>query len=369
MRKIKYGIIGTGYFGAELGRILMDLEGAEITSIYDPENSDQIAKELKCDVSDSIEQLCSREDIDSVIVASPNSEHKKPVLLAAKNGKNVFCEKPIALNFRDCSEMIDETKKNNVLFMAGHIMNFMRGVRKAKKWINNDVIGDILFCHAERNGWEEAQESISWKKMREFSGGHLYHHIHELDFVQFLMGRPEKCSMIGGNVAHQGDQFGDEEDMLMISLEFPNKTFATLQYGSAFRWGSHFVKIQGTKGAILIDMQDTKMVLKTEEGEKHFVLHETKEEDEDRANKNKSSEMDGAIMYGKPSQAPPKWLHSMMINEMHYLHNILLGDKIETEFKPLLDGTAARDSIATADALTLSLEEDRKVNINEVYNE
>src|SRR5699024_9687785 len=367
MKTIKYGIVGTGYFGAELGRILNRLEGAQVTTVYDTKNTYNIAKELKCEVASSIEDLCSSQDVDTVIVASPNGMHKEPVLLAAKYKKNVFCEKPIALNLQDCKEMVEETTKQGVLFMAGHIMNFMNGARRAKRFINDGIIGDVLFCHAERNGWEEAQASVSWKKKRDISGGHLYHHIHELDFIQFIMGSAERVCMTGGNVAHVGEQFGDEDDMLFITLEFPNNRYATLQYGSAFRWSDHFVKIQGTKGAILLDMQDAKMVLKTEEKEETLILHESQEEDNDRSQRYRDSEMDGAIMYGRPTQQPPQWLRSMMINEIKYLHSVQRGKEIDEEFMPLLNGSAAKNSIATADALTLSLSEDRKVSVKEIY--
>lgn len=366
MKQINYGVVGAGYFGAGLAEILTEIEGANVKVIYDPENRDTLARKLNCEIANSIEEICSRDDIDAIIVASPNSEHKLPVIHAAKNKKHVFCEKPIALNYADCLEMVEVTKENDVIFMAGHIMNFMNGVRRAKQMINDGVIGDILFCHAERNGWEDVQDSISWKKLRDKSGGHLYHHIHELDFIQFLMGTPERVNMIGGNVAHQGEQFGDEEDMLFISLEFANNSYATLQYGSAFRFPTHFVRILGTKGAILIDMQNAKFVLKTPKKEEEFILHESKEEDEDRASSNKGTEMDGSIAYGKPNVTPPKWLYSMMINEMNYFHRILQGGEINEEFKALLDGTAAKDSIATADALTLSLREKRRVALNEI---
>ena len=366
MKTVNYGVVGTGYFGAGLARILAKLEGAKIVAVYDPANAAPVAEELQCDMEESIESLCQRDDVDVVIVASPNGYHKQPVVEAAKAGKHVFCEKPIALSYEDCTEMIEITKANNVTFMAGHIMNFMNGVRTAKQLINEGRIGEILFCHAERNGWEEPQEEVSWKKIRHISGGHLYHHIHELDCIQFLMGPAERATMVGGNVAHQGEQFGDEDDMLFISLEFPNNRFATLQYGSAFRWSDHFVKIQGTLGAILIDMQDTKVVLKTPQGEESFLLHRSKHEDDDRTRLYKGMEMDGAIMYGSPKKTPPLWLQGMMEMEMEYFHNIMMGAEVEEEFKPLLDGTAARASIATADALTLSLTEDRKVSISEV---
>lgn len=366
MKQVNYGIVGTGYFGAELGRLLNGLEGAKVTAVYDPEHAEPVAKELGCEMESSIEALCERADIDAVIVASPNGYHKHPVLCAAANGKHVFCEKPIALSYEDCNEMIAKTKDKGLVFMAGHVMNFMHGVRTVKRLINEGRIGEILFCHAERNGWEEPQTEISWKKKREISGGHLYHHIHELDFIQFLMGPAERVCMIGGNVAHQGEGFGDEDDMLLISLEFANNRFATLQYGSAFRWSDHYVKIQGTKGAILIDLQDVKVVLKTPQGEERFLLHESQEVDDDRTRIYKGLETDGAIMYGKPDLTPPLWLHGIMKDEMNYFHDIMQGREIEDEFKPLLDGTAARASIATADALTLSKEEDRKVSVKEI---
>ncbi|GGJ98344.1 oxidoreductase [Lentibacillus kapialis] len=366
MNQIKYGIVGTGYFGAGLARELNKLENARIVAIYDPNNVEEIAKELKCDIEEEVESLCQRQDIDAIIVASPNCYHKKPVLLSAKHHKHVFCEKPIALSYSDCDEMVEMTKQNEVIFMAGHVMNFMNGVRTVKKLINQGEIGDILFCHAERNGWEESQSQISWKKKKALSGGHLYHHIHELDFVQFLMGPATRVCMTGGNVAHQGEQFGDEDDMLFITLEFGGDRFATLQYGSAFRWGDHFVKIQGTKGAILIDLQDVKVILKTPNNEQQFLLHESQEEDEDRTRIYKGIETDGAIAYGKPNQTPPMWLHSIMEKEMKYFHSIMQGTGIEEEFIPLLDGTAARASIATADALTLSMEKDRKVSVEEI---
>ncbi len=366
MKTIGYAIVGTGYFGAELGRIMKEEEGARISAVYDPENAQAIAKELGCDVESDLDALFSREDVDAVIVAAPNYLHKEPVIKAAEYGKHVFCEKPIALSYKDCDEMVRACDRNGVVFMAGHVMNFFRGVRHAKKLIKEGRIGDVLYCHSARNGWEEPQEIISWKKIRSKSGGHLYHHIHELDCIQFIMGTPKMATMTGGNVAHKGEQFGDEDDMLFINLEFENDKYALLEYGSAFRWSEHYVLIQGTKGAIRIDMQEVKMTLKTPEKEEYFLVHETKEEDDDRSRIYKGLEMDGAIMYGKPGKKPPLWLHGIMKNEMKFFNEVMHGAAVEEEFKPLLTGEAARAAIATADALTLSLRENRKVFLSEV---
>lgn len=311
--------------------------------------------------------LYSRDDVDAVIVATPNYLHKEPVVKAAEHGVNVFCEKPIALSYQDCDDMVRACQEHGVIFMAGHVMNFFHGVRHAKKLINDGVIGKVLYCHSARNGWEEQQPTISWKKIREKSGGHLYHHIHELDCVQFLMGgMPEEVTMTGGNVAHQGEAFGDEDDMLFVNMQFSDNRYAVLEWGSAFHWPEHYVLIQGTKGAIKIDMCDCGGTLKIDGKDEHFLVHESQEEDDDRTRIYHSTEMDGAIMYGKPGKKPPMWLHSIMKNEMKYLNGILHGKEVDEEFRPLLTGEAARAAIATADACTRSRFEDRKVKLSEI---
>lgn len=363
----RYGVVGTGYFGADLARIMSQVKNAKVTAVYDPENAAAIAEELNCVATATMEELCSREDVDCVIVASPNNQHKKPVLAAAKNGKHVFCEKPIALNYHDCKEMVDACKSAGVTFMAGHVMNFFNGVRHAKELIKKGVIGDILTIDTKRNGWEEAQATISWKKIRAKSGGHLYHHIHELDCVLFLMDEvPETVSMSAGNVAHNSEGFGDEDDVIFITCEFHSGRFATLQWGSAFHYPEHYVLIQGTKGAIRIDMQDTAGTLYLEGKKTPFLVHQTQEEDDDRRASNQSNEMDGAIAYGKPGKRTPMWLFSIMQLEMQYLHNIINGMEPDEEFVKLLTGEAATAVIATADAATRSANEGSKVKVTDI---
>ena len=225
----------------------------------------------------------------------------------------------------------------------------------------------MLYVHSARNGWEEPQPSISWKKIRAKSGGHLYHHIHEVDCIQFLMGHATRVTMTGGNVAHRGNNFGDEDDMLFMLMEFGNNTYAVVEYGSAFHYPEHYVLIQGTEGYIRLDMCNVGMTVKTMDGrEEHYLLHETKEEDDERTHIYHSTEMDGAIQYGKPGKKPPLWLHGIMKNEMKFFNGIMHGAPIPEEFRPLLTGEAARAVIATADAATLSLKENRKVDVSEI---
>ncbi len=363
----RYALVGTGYFGMALARAINDLNDAKIVALLEHHDNQSAAEELGCETEKTLDALCARADVDAVIVATPNYLHKEPVLTAAKYGKAVFCEKPIALSYADCDEMVKACENAGVLFMAGHVMNFFRGVHHAKQLIHEGKIGKVLYCHSARNGWEEPQPSISWKKIRSKSGGHLYHHIHELDCIQFIMGPATAVTMTGGNVAHSGPEFGDEDDMLFLSLEFGNNTYGICEYGSAFHYSEHYVLIQGTEGYIRIDMKDTGMtVFSVRDGLEKFTVHETTEEDDDRTRIYYGATMDGAIMYGHPGVIPPLWLRTIIQKEVSYFNGILHGEEVSEEYRNLLNGKAARDAIATADAATRSLRENRKVLVSEI---
>lgn len=81
---INYGVVGVGYFGAELARYMSMHDNAKITCVYDPENGEKIAHELQCINMSSLDELVSSKLVDCVIVATQNYLHKEPVIKAAK---------------------------------------------------------------------------------------------------------------------------------------------------------------------------------------------------------------------------------------------------------------------------------------------
>ena len=184
--------------------------------------------------------------------------------------------------------------------------------------------------------------------------------------MQSILGPAESAFMVGGNVAHQGEQFGDEDDMLIITLEFPNGRFASLEYGSAFRWPEHYVLIQGSLGAIRIDLQNAGVEVRIGAEVEHFLLHRTDEEDRERTSIYAGSSTDGAVQYGTPQKRPPLWLRGIIEEELAYFHELMTGTEPSEEFAALSDGSAAMASIATADACVKSRTEGRKVLVSEV---
>ncbi len=137
---------------------MKEQEGAKIVAVLDPENGQTIADELGCEVERDLDTLYSRDDVDAGIVATPNYLHKEPVVKATEHGVNVFCEKPIALSYQDCDDMVRACQEHGVIFMAGHVMNFFHGVRHAKKLINDGVIGKyFIVIQHEMDGKNSSQ--------------------------------------------------------------------------------------------------------------------------------------------------------------------------------------------------------------------
>lgn len=365
------GLVGAGYFGAELGRIMQRLEGAKLCGIYSVEYAQALGEELGVRVHGSLRELLDS-GLDAVIIASPNHAHYQASLQASRRGIHVFCEKPIALSYQQCYQMVEAANQAGTRFMAGHVMQFMHGVRRAQDLIADGEIGRVVMVHSARNGWEEPDTGeVSWKKRGELSGGHLFHHIHELDLVLSILGSPHTVSMVGGNFSHRGAGCGDEDDVLVASLEFGrvedgSGAVALCEWGSAMRRPEHYVTIQGERGYIHIDLQEVGVELHNLSGTKRFCLHSDPDEDADRRRSYAASAGGGGVEYGAPTDVPPRWLRTIMEIELRYFIDLLDGIELPTRFASLIDGTAATRSIAVAQALQMSLAENRKVALAQV---
>lgn len=349
MKETGYGIIGCGYFGTELARAIQGLEGAKVVCCQSPgEGARRLSAELHCSWEKEVEKLLARPDVEGVIVASPNNLHREHVLAAARAGKHIYCEKPFALSVHDADEMISACKKAGVVLMIGHVMHYYEGVRKVKELICSGAIGTPLCAHAERTGWEPPHESVSWKKQQELSGGHLFHHIHEVDLMQWFMGPAESVFAAGGNLAHKGAGFGDEDDVLLLTIHFANGSFGTMQYGSGFRIGEHFLKINGTLAGVRMSFKDNTLTIYRQDGAQTVPMFT------DEASAAELLELfqktDGGIAYGKPSERPPAYIAKAVSDELRDFHAVVCGAPVPERVRDLFDGSSARESVAIAAA-------------------
>lgn len=278
-----------------------------------------------------------------------NNLHRDPVVTACRNNKHVFVEKPLALSVGDCDEMLEAARQSGTILMVGHIMRFFSGLKAVKKIIEEREIGRPMVVHCERTGWENRQEQVSWKKMQSESGGHLFHHIHEIDILRWLLGEVDKVFCLADNLGHRGPGFGDEDDVILLSLRFKNGVLATMHYGSGFRFPAHFIRISGDKGGVLVNFQDASVKILNENGTDRVIPLFEDEESESSIQK-LFREKDLGIAYGTPEDDPPLYLYEALKDELFYWVEAIRGSEIDRDRQEVMDGTAGREAVRIAEA-------------------
>lgn len=357
MKEIRYGFVGCGYSAGIHAGSLLEIPTAKVVACYDTnvENAMKLAARCNAETEPSLEALCSRKDIDAILVCTPNYCHTESVLCALENGKNVFCEKPAALNTKEVIDMVECADKAGKYFFIGHCLNFMSGINIVKDLLSKGAIGDILMMDVVHTDWAEPQQVVGWKQQKKYSGGHLYHHMHEVDLIYQFMGLPKTVYAMADNLAHRSEGCGDEDDMIFLSMKMKDGKFATLQIGSAFRIGDYYINIQGTKGGIKIDIRQAKVVLVTPNNVSEYSLYGSSELDEERRNEFIANKKDSGKLFGKPGMKGAQWMSKLFMDEMLTFHRLLQENNIDNNYRNLIDGTAAINCLKVLDAASESI--------------
>lgn len=120
-----------------------------------------------------------------MIVTSENSTHRKFVAIAARKGKHVLCEKPIATTVEDANAMVEICKENNVKLQMAFLVRYSASVRKAKEIIGAGFLGDVINLVGNNHG----RMPGGWFTDLELSGGRavMDHTVHVVDIVRWLL--------------------------------------------------------------------------------------------------------------------------------------------------------------------------------------
>jgi len=254
--KVRIGVIGCGGMGSALAKSSLKVSNIKILATCDmeEERAKTLASQLKSDYYARTEDLLDRSDIDGVIVATPNYTHREVAVAALQAGKNVFCEKPMALKLEDCDSMINTAQKAGLTLMIGHVMRYYSGCTSIKRAIAEGEIGQPIICNGSRTAWlEPGRMSRSWRRSKELVGDSLFEAtIHEIDLMRWFAGDVDSVQASGYNFAHPEL---DYDDCAIAILRFRNGALGTLESGYAFRLGDHRVTVNGTKGAAQIDFK------------------------------------------------------------------------------------------------------------------
>ncbi|NPV53595.1 MAG: Gfo/Idh/MocA family oxidoreductase [Firmicutes bacterium] len=191
---LRVGLLGAGFIAGVHVDAYAKLQGATVTAVADVNTEAASALAGKCggaNVYSNPDDLIADESIDVVDVCLPTFLHEKYVVAAARAGKHILCEKPIALNLEQAERMVEATGKAGVMFMVAHVVRFWPEYLAAKQVIDSGELGRPVEVAAARLSTTPVWSADNWILKPELSGGAaLDLHIHDLDYVNWVLGKP-----------------------------------------------------------------------------------------------------------------------------------------------------------------------------------
>jgi len=235
---LQVGIIGFGFMGRMHFRCWRALAGAAVTAVCDadPHALDEAGKsrgniagaEGDVDLAGvriyrDFDELLRQEQLDAVSIAVPTHLHPQATIAALEAGWHVLCEKPMALNLAEGTRMIDAARRTGKILQIGHCIRFWPEYAKAKQIVDSGAYGRVIAATFQRLSATAARKQHTWYANAELSGGMaLDLHIHDTDFVQYLLGMPRSVCSHGasagpGGLAHIATRYGYDDDKLVLA--------------------------------------------------------------------------------------------------------------------------------------------------------
>lgn len=250
--RIRYGIIGFGRFAEKAIAPAIELShNSELVAIQNRSlaKAQNAAKQHQIKLAfDNVQELAAHPDVDAVFIVSPNSLHRSETLAAARAGKHVLCEKPMALNVAECEQMIESCKQYSVRLMVGHMLRLSPLIVRMKELVSSGEIGRVI--RAEANFVYDARLSTrSWLLDRSVAGGGPIFDVgvHCLDTLRFVLD-DEVVSVEG--ILDPKPSNETTESSAQLILQFSKGTIAAIytSYESPVR--ESYLEILGTEARL-----------------------------------------------------------------------------------------------------------------------
>jgi UDP-N-acetyl-2-amino-2-deoxyglucuronate dehydrogenase len=256
MSEVRFGIVGAGTVARYHAQAIADAPGARLVAVCrgDARRAAEAAAEfgVPCEASD--EALLARPDVDAVCVTTPSGQHAAQTTAAARAGKHVLVEKPMALSVADADAMIAACRAAGVrlgVALQRRTEPCYRDLRAAitAGELGRLVLGSTTVPYMRTPAY---YESAGWRGTRAQDGGGalMNQGIHLADLLLWLMGDVEEVHAHAATLAHRVEV----EDCLAASFLFASGAMGTLLATTAAAPGfPHRVEVYGTTGGVQIE--------------------------------------------------------------------------------------------------------------------
>ena len=227
----------------------------------DPERAGQAAKKFETKLFESYEALLATPGLEAVVIASENVKHRELVEMAARAGKHVLCEKPLATSVEDAEAMIAACKKAGVQLMTAFPCRYSPVVQRMKSVVDSGEAGKILAFRGTNRG----RNPGGWFIDKTLSGGGamMDHTVHVTDLMRWILQDEVKevYAEISNGISH-----GAFDDVAFLSMSFVKGAFGTLDASwsrpkSYPTWGDVTIDLITEKGTLTMDMFSQNLVL------------------------------------------------------------------------------------------------------------
>lgn len=248
-QKVRVAIVGYGGMGNWHARKISSLDCLELAGVYDiRQERIDFAHEKNYNTYESFEAVLDDKSVEIVTVATPNHLHKELCIAAMAAGKNVICEKPVAMNSAELQEMIDASKKYGVIFTVHQNRRWDQDFLIVKKLLEENALGPVFRIESRVHGSRGIPGD--WRNRKEFGGGMLLDWgVHLLD--QILLMMPQKLLSVYAQMYHVTNDMVDDgftaqlnfEGGVMVEVQTSTSNFVSLP-----RW-----YVLGQNGTCIID--------------------------------------------------------------------------------------------------------------------
>lgn len=289
MKKINVAIIGTKFMGRAHSNAwssvskFFDLGLEPVMKVAcgrDPEETADFAENWGWEFAETDwQKVVEREDVDVIDVSTPTYLHKDIVLAAAKNGKHIFCEKPMALSYAEAKEMFDAAEEAGIVHYLNHNYRRVPAIVFAKQLIEQGKIGTIYHWRGTYlQDWiTDPEFSLTWHLQKQFAGAGPHYDLnsHSVDLARYLVGEVKAVSAmmktfmaerplsgegagtfkIGSGSSEVGEVTVD--DAAFMIAEFENGALGSFE-ASRFANGRknyNYFEIYGSKGSLLFNLE------------------------------------------------------------------------------------------------------------------
>jgi predicted dehydrogenase len=334
VRKVNIAQVGVGSHGRTLRNAIAKSNNLTLVSCFDVNEKEakEVAAEFGCRVARTFEEILTDSEVEGVVLATPNHLHYSQVMAAFDARKHVFVEKPIAISIKEGKEMVARAEKLGLVLEVGHNTRRKQAIRKAKSLIAEGRLGALVGVEANVSynpgltgnypKWKAERDKCPLLPMTQLG-------IHFVDAFHYLVGPIRRVQCFARKLVMPGDAF----DSTASIFEFESGVLGTMS--------SHYItpaifeiRISGTEGIVTMFNESLRL-----------------EVDKD----------------GK--QGRERWDYSDEGILSFVLELEEFGKCIIDKSQPETDGNVGLQALAVIEAMTISVDKGKVVEVSQILND